>query len=191
MTTFHDPMSGRQDSPVKMSLWREWARERGLKEAELDSFMSLLGSLEKDAPELFCSKTFTVCLTPTGGKTLRSSFTRWPTSGILSDGVCLTAKTSESPSHASVSTLSDVIETGEVPRKYFLSPSAAQGMLRRADAMGRTLFPPLRKSLEILAAKAPLCKVSHTASTPVRQDTREQTGAGRTCRIRGAEKPVA
>ena len=190
VTTFQVPMSGRRDFPAKMSLWREWAREQGLKGAELDSFTSLLESLEKDAPELFYSKTFTVCLIPTEDRTLRSSFERWPTSGILSDGVCLTAKTSESPSHAKESTLSGVIETGAVPQKYFLSPTAAKGMLRRVDAMGRNLFPPLRKSLEMLAAKAPSSKALPTASTPVLPGIPGLTGAERTCPTRAGATSV-
>jgi DNA (cytosine-5)-methyltransferase 1 len=46
------------------------------------------------------------------------------------------------------------MEKGEVPQKYFLSQNAAKGMLRRAERMGRELFLPLRKALEILS-KAP------------------------------------
>jgi len=42
-------------------------------------------------------------------------------------------------------------QSREVPQKYFLSPNAAKGILRRADRMGRSLFPPLREALEILA----------------------------------------
>lgn len=153
MQTFLFPTYGRSDSHAKMSHWRAWALEQGLRGPDLDFFMSLLASLEKDAPELFYSKTFTASLARTMDGTLRSSFERWPSSGILSDGVCLTAKTSESPSHAKESTLWGVIETGEVPDKYFLRPNAAKGMLRRTKQMGRNLFPPLRESLEKLAAK--------------------------------------
>ena len=119
------PKSGREDSPARMSHWREQAKEMGLKGRDLDSFMNLLASLEKDAPELFYSKTFTACLIPTEDKTLPSSYTRWPNSGILLDGVCLTAKTSESPNHVNESTLLGVIRTETVQLKYFLSPSAA------------------------------------------------------------------
>src|SRR4051794_17751372 len=57
MQQFLFPMSGQLDFPAKMSRWREWALEQGLKEADLDCFMTLLASLEKDAPELFYSKT--------------------------------------------------------------------------------------------------------------------------------------
>ena len=50
-------------------------------------------------------------------------------SGILSAGVCLTAKTSESPNRAKESTLSGVIKTSKVPERFFLKPNAAKGML--------------------------------------------------------------
>jgi hypothetical protein len=95
----------------------------GLRGRALGSFMSLLASLEKDAPELFYSKTFTACLVPTKDATSRTSYERWPTSGILSDGVCLTATASESPNHAKESTLLGVIEMSTVPDRYFLGPS--------------------------------------------------------------------
>jgi len=147
------PMCGQPDSRARMSRWRERAGEQGLKGQDLDSFLILLDSLAKDAPELFYSKTFTASSIHTKAETLKPLFELWPSSGILSDGVCLTAKTSESPNHASESTLLGVIETGRVPERYFLSPSAAKGMLRRAKKMGRNLFPPLRESLETLAAK--------------------------------------
>ena len=119
------PKSGRDDPPARMSHWREQAKEMGLKGRDLDSFMNLLASLENDAPELFYSKTFMACLIPTKDKTLQSSYTRWPNSGMLLDGVCLTAKTSESPNHVNESTLLGVIRTEAVQLKYFLSPSAA------------------------------------------------------------------
>jgi len=144
-------MFGSEDSPVKTSRWREWAREKGFEERGLDSFTNLLAYLETAVPEFLSSKTFQVFSLPTKDETLEPLFERWPTSGIVSDGVCLTAKTSESPSHAVESTLSAVIVTDEVPPRYFLSPNAAKGMLRRANRMGRPLFPPLRKALEILS----------------------------------------
>ncbi len=151
MQTYLFQKSGPEDFHARMSRWHGWAREQGYEGAVLDFFMSSLESLAKDAPELFFSKTFMVSLAPTVEETLKSSYERWPNSGMLLDGVYLTAKISESHSHASESTLSDVIETHEVHPKYFLSPSAARGILRRTDRMKRNLFPPLRESLELLA----------------------------------------
>jgi len=129
----------------------EWAREQGFEENDLDSFTSLLDYLLKDVPAFSSSRTYQVSSLATEDGTSVSSFAHWPNSGMAWAGACLTAKISESPNRAGASTLLDVIETGEVPQTYFLSPNAAKGMMRRADQMGRTLFPPLRKSLEILA----------------------------------------
>lgn len=147
------PKSGSAASHAKTCLLREWAKEMDLEDSSLDSFMSLLDCLEKDAPEFLLSKTCMASSTRILDETSESLFRHWPNSGILSDGVLLTANTSESPSHAVESSLLGVIETGEVPEEYFLSPNAATGMLRRTDRMGRNLFPPLRKSLEKLAAR--------------------------------------
>ena len=117
------PTFGEADFRVRTSHWREWASAQGLKGPDLDSFSTLLDSLVKDAPELFYSKTFMVSCIPTRVETSKPSFELWPSSGILSDGVCLTAKTLESPNRVNASTLSGVIETGRVPQKYFLKPN--------------------------------------------------------------------
>ena len=147
--TFPGPTFGLEDSPVKTSRWREWATGQGLKENDLACFMTLLASLEKHAPELYCSKTLQASLVRTEETILPLSFKRWPSSGILSAGVCLTANTSESPNHANESTLLGVIETSTVPEKYFLNPNAARGMLRRANRMKRPLFHHLSKALDL------------------------------------------
>ena len=143
--------SGPEGSPAKMSRLREWGRELGLKARNLDSFLSMLGYLKRAVPGFSSSRTFQVFSLATEDEISKSLFERWPTSGMAWDGACSTAGISESPSHVKESTLSDVIETGEVPERYFLSPNAARGMLRRAERMGRNLFPPLRKALEILS----------------------------------------
>ncbi len=175
--TFLNLMSGQEDFHARTSRWRGWGIGLGLKGNDLDSFMSLLDSLEMRAPELLCSKTLRAFLARTMAEISQQSSGRWPSSGILSDGVCLTAKTSESPNRVSVSTLSGVIETGKVPHKYFLKASAAQGMLRRANRMGRPLFPYLRKALEILAVTDPCTKPLPTVSMRAQRGTRERTGA--------------
>lgn len=153
MNEYLFPMYGLEVSHAKTSLLREWVRERDFEEPSLDSFMSLLDCLAQDAPELLLSKTSQACSVPTGEEISPPSSGRWRSSGILSDGELLTADTSASPNLATESTLLGVIETGEVPEEYFLSPNAAKGILRRADRMGRPLFPPLRQSLNILAEK--------------------------------------
>lgn len=145
------PTSGSEDFPAKTCPWREWGLELGLKGNSLDSFMSFIDYLSKVAPEFFLSKTCQAFSLATEEETSTSLFERWPNSGMVWGGVCLTAKTSECPNHAKESSLWDLMEKGQVQEKYFLSPNAARGILRRADRMGRNLFPPLREALEILA----------------------------------------
>ena len=67
------------------------------------------------------------------------------------DGAWLTAfstlNTGVSPSAEQESTLSQIL-LAEVPEKYYLSPKACQGILRRASARGKELPEVLRKALE-------------------------------------------
>jgi hypothetical protein len=44
--------------------------------------------------------------------------------------------------------LSDVLEIGELPQRYFLSATACKGILRRAEKRGKALPPQLRQALE-------------------------------------------
>lgn len=76
-------------------------------------------------------------------------------------GVCLTLNTSEWPKDAAVCSLSQVLETGPVPSRYFLSRKAATGILRRAARRGRALPSALRQALEALATD------TATAGTPI------------------------
>jgi hypothetical protein len=79
---------------------------------------------------------------------------RWPSSGFWTGpGECWTADTSECPSDGGESSsLRDVLED-EVPAKYFLSPRAAAGILRRAEKRGRTLPEHLAAALESVAGR--------------------------------------
>jgi hypothetical protein len=147
------PTYGAEDFRARTSPSPEWVRDQDLPARELDSFLILLDCLKTTAPELLSSKTLQGYSAHMGDETSQSLPERWPSSGILSDGVYLTANTSECLSPGSECSLLGVIETGPVHSKYFLNPTAAQGILRRTDRMGRSLFPPLRKSLELLAKK--------------------------------------
>jgi len=77
---------------------------------------------------------------------------RWLNSGMASPTECWTLSTSESPSAAVVSSLSDVLETGPHLLKYCLSPKAAVGILRRAERRGRTLPGALMQALEAVSS---------------------------------------
>ena len=61
-------------------------------------------------------------------------------------GVCMTLNFGESPSDARESTLSQILDLN-APEKYFLSPRACAGILRRAEKRGKTLPDMLRDAL--------------------------------------------
>lgn len=81
-----------------------------------------------------------------GGRPLAPSSGSWKTAGILSHGECLTLNSSEYPSDAAVSFLSDILEPS-APRRFYLSPSACKGLLRRAQRRGKSLPPQLEETL--------------------------------------------
>jgi hypothetical protein len=94
------------------------------------------------------SKTYLVCYPVTKEKILESSSGRWPTSGILSAGGCLMLNTSEYPSEGVVSSsLGDVLLTQQVLPKFYLSPTACEGILRRANRRGKELPEVLTNAL--------------------------------------------
>jgi hypothetical protein len=94
------------------------------------------------------SKTSLVCYPVTKEKILESSSGRWQTSGILLPGGLLTLSTSEFPKDAAVSSsLADVLQGKEVQTKYYLSPKACEGILRRSSRRGKMLPPALQEAL--------------------------------------------
>ena len=77
----------------------------------------------------------------------------WGNSGMGSPTECLTLSTTEWPSDAVVSSLSRTLqETRDVPPKYYLSPRACAGILRRAEKRGKKLPPILEQALMAVVA---------------------------------------
>lgn len=64
----------------------------------------------------------------------------------------LTLSSSDWPSDAAVCSLSDILEYQPVPRKFFLSATACQGILNRAEKRGRKIPSTLRRALTQAAA---------------------------------------
>lgn len=79
----------------------------------------------------------------------------WPNAGILWDGAFVANRTPPSISEPVDSDLLDLIERIRPDSRYFLSPNAAEGILRRVDTQGRHLFVPLRNALERLSGREP------------------------------------
>jgi hypothetical protein len=61
------------------------------------------------------------------------------------------------PSHSGggVCSLSDILETGDLPQQYYLSPKACAGILRRAGKRGKDLPPQLQAALSAVAGSEP------------------------------------
>jgi hypothetical protein len=55
------------------------------------------------------------------------------------------------PSDGGVCSLSDILETGDVPQRFFLTPKACQGILRRAGKRGKDLPEALQAALQAVA----------------------------------------
>jgi hypothetical protein len=91
-------------------------------------------------------------LVPIMAATCGLSSRAYGNAGLLSDGGFWTADISESPKDAAECSLSAVLQTHVSPR-YFLSPKAAAGILRRAEKRGRELPEPLRSALTLLASE--------------------------------------
>lgn len=79
----------------------------------------------------------------------------WAT-GIPSRGGCSTLNSGESPSVVVASHLSQILEARPLP-KYYLSTTACQGVLRRAERRGKELPPILKAALERQSALI-ICK---------------------------------
>ena len=111
------------------------------------------GWFGKTCPES-CPMTEDGLLAPSSGG--------WQNSGMGSPTEFLTLSTSEwnhtlAPSlkDDGVCSLSDILETGDVPRRYFLSARACAGILRRAVNRGKELPQQLQRALEAVAGLEP------------------------------------
>ena len=139
-----------EDSPAKTSAWPDavlaWL------ESDPAFGINSIASLANSLPVGFLSRTSLAFYPATEDGTLPSSFAGWSNSGTASPGGFLTLNTSEWPKDAAVCSLSDVLETQPVPPKYFLSPKACRGILRRAEKRERELPKALRDALAQVAA---------------------------------------
>jgi hypothetical protein len=89
-------------------------------------------------------------LPPTGGKMPGSSPAQIPTvTGSL--GECWTLSLPEFHSAAVACSLSDILEIGDVPPRFFLSAKACSGILRRSVKRAKTLLPQLQAALQTVA----------------------------------------
>lgn len=77
---------------------------------------------------------------------------KWLTGGLAFGNDLFQSAVSSAPNDIVNSKLIDIVDPEPVNEKYFISPSAAVGILRRVTNQNRTLLPPLHSALERLAA---------------------------------------
>ena len=143
-------------SPAKTSVWPENEQDwKGLEAACSGKFAEFYENSLRPRSLLsgLFSKTSPACFLRVKDATLPSCSTPWMNSGMVWRGVCLTRSFSESPNAAEECSLSDVLES-HVPERFFLSPRAAAGILRRAEKRERLLPEKLQQALEVLAGRA-------------------------------------
>jgi len=121
---------------------KEWKTQEGILPSH---FVQFLISLD---PSGSFGRMCQVSSVVTKDETLAPSSGRWLNSGMVHPTGCLTLKTLESPKDVEESLLSDILETGSLQQKYYLSPKACSGILKRADRRGKTLPDTLRVALE-------------------------------------------
>ena len=112
------------------------------------SCLHTLPLLQDIGPSGWFGRTSPASYPLTEDSTLPPSFEGWANSGMGSHTEFLTLSTSEWHSAAAVCSLSDTLETGDLPQRFFLSATACQGILRRAEKRGKVLPEQLRQALE-------------------------------------------
>lgn len=146
--------SSAADSPARTSQLP--VNERDSMEKEASCSMRQPESLTLfSGTEDGCSlRTFPDSFPQTVAETSLPFSRRWPNSGFTTSlGECWTADTSECPrGGGGFSSLPDVLE-GIVPDRFYLSPKAAAGILRRSQKRERELPVALLDALMILSAR--------------------------------------
>lgn len=76
---------------------------------------------------------------------------KWARGGIVWKGKYMECNAFPAPNKIINSTLASIIEKNQNSSRYYITPNAAEGILRRVDNQRRTLFQPLRDALEKLS----------------------------------------
>src|SRR3990167_4352933 len=114
---------------------------------------NILRLLDACGPVGWYSRTCPASCPPTTGGTLAPSSGSWANAGMGSPTEFLTLSLPEFHSAAAACSLSAILETGDVPQRYFLSPKACAGVLRRAAKRGKELPIQLHRALLMVAQR--------------------------------------
>ncbi len=138
-----------EERPANPSALRGSAK--GFMTPEAASCLRFLKSLNATDLDGLSGKTSPASCHPTEEGILVPSSGRWGSWGMGGPTASSTLNGSEWPRDAAVCSLSDVLETSDVPPRYFLSQKACAGIIRRAERRGKELPTMLRRALEQVA----------------------------------------
>lgn len=159
-----------EELPVRDSASRESRAASAIPEAP--SASPIAEFLKLCAPGGSSGKMCPASLAPTEERTSKRSSGKLMKSGILAHGECWTLNTCEWTdtlvpfrSGDVVCSLSDILESGDIQPKYYLSRDACSGILRRAAKRGRALPEALLQALEAQAGKSNSTLLSESAES--------------------------
>jgi hypothetical protein len=142
-----------EEPPARASRSQDFAKD--LLTSAAISHLSLFGWLRGFAPAGWFGKMSPASCHRTEDGRLAPSSEGWRNSGMGSPTGFSTLNISECHKDAGVCSLSDILETGDLPQRYFLSAKACSGILRRAGKRGKDLPPPLAHALKAVADSVP------------------------------------
>ena len=153
-------MFSSEEHPVRVSASRDFARDlMTLAETSCSPSGQWLAGI---VPAGSFGRMSPASCPATKDGTLEPSSGCWQNSGMGSPTAFLTLSTSEhadtgEPFHngGAVCSLSDILETGDVPRRFYLTAKACAGILRRAEKRGKVLPTLLARALQAVAGLGP------------------------------------
>ncbi len=137
--------------PANPSAWQDSERDWTIR--VVGSSLPTLPLLAAIAPAGWSGRTSPVSCRQTEDGRLEACSEGWQNSGMGSPTAFLTLSTSAWPSDGSACSLSAILETGDVPQRFYLSGRACRGILRRAEKRGKDLPTALRSALTNVAAR--------------------------------------
>ena len=149
-----EPLASRSVSPASE---KDWLIRVATSRLRILPLLTAIG------PSGWSGRTSPACCRVEEDGTLVPSSEGWGSSGMGGPTESWTLSISDWPNDASVCSLSQVLEAGNVPRRFYLTARACAGILRRAEKRGKQLPPSLAAALRAVAS-APTSTVTADSS---------------------------
>ena len=130
------------------------------------------------APAGAVGRTSPACCQQTTDGHWAPSSEGWGNSGMGGPTECWTLNTSDWPSDGSVCSLSAILETGDVPQRFYLSARACRGILRRAEKRGKQLSPSLAAALRAVDSAPTLTAMADSSPAPSPEESQQEDTDG-------------